>query len=338
MTQRRPAADRKAASLSAKGSLGATTSRASDAADEQLAANCVQRFLLPSLNVRGAIVKLGEAWRQMQAGRGESGQGYPVPVTKLLGEMAAVTALLASQMKQEGRLGFQMQIPGRIQLLLTDCDELLNLRGMARFAADLEVAGKPLHLEANGQLMMTLESAGMAQAYQSIVPLSGDSLATVFRHFFVQSEQQEAYLQLSANAESAAALFLQKMPTEGGVQDPGTGREAVVDADAWNRLTQLAATLSDEELQHLGSDVILRRLFGMEMAEHDLLLFPPRKINYHCPLDWEKIRDLLIAMGRSEVEELLDEQGEILIQDEMCNHDYRFKREDLADIFNFSVH
>ena len=73
----------------------------------------VHRFLFDHLDIRGAVVRLGDCWQQMQAGR-----NYAPPVAALLGEMAAVTALIAAQAKQESRLTFQLRSKGPISLLV----------------------------------------------------------------------------------------------------------------------------------------------------------------------------------------------------------------------------
>jgi molecular chaperone Hsp33 len=78
----------------------------------------VRRFLFEGLDIRGAFVRLDEVWQQMQADR-----GYAPPVARLLGEMAAVTALIAAQLKQAGRLTFQLRGEGAVKLLVIDCDE-----------------------------------------------------------------------------------------------------------------------------------------------------------------------------------------------------------------------
>ena len=51
----------------------------------------VRRFLFEHLDIRGAVVHLGDSWQQMQAGR-----DYQPTVAQLLGETAAVTALIAA--------------------------------------------------------------------------------------------------------------------------------------------------------------------------------------------------------------------------------------------------
>ena len=87
----------------------------------------VHRFLLEDLDIRGALVQLGPAWREMQARR-----HYAPAVRDLLGELAAVTTLIGSNLKNPGRVGFQLQGHGPVSMLVMDCDEQLRLRGMAR--------------------------------------------------------------------------------------------------------------------------------------------------------------------------------------------------------------
>ena len=137
----------------------------------------VRRFLFEGLDIRGAIVHLGDAWQQMQAGH-----DYQPTVAQLLGETAAVTALIAAQLKQPGRLTLQLRGNGPIQLLVMDCNEQLQMRGMARSNPVVLPAPVPELLGAHqgGQLLMSLDLPTARQPYQSYVPLVGDSIAAIF--------------------------------------------------------------------------------------------------------------------------------------------------------------
>ena len=114
----------------------------------------VRRFLFEGLDIRGAIVHLGDAWQQMQAGR-----DYQPTVAQLLGETTAVTALIAAQLKQPGRLTLQLRGNGPVQLLVMDCNEQLQLRGMARSNPVVLPAPVPdlLGVHQGGQLLMSLD-------------------------------------------------------------------------------------------------------------------------------------------------------------------------------------
>jgi hypothetical protein len=47
-------------------------------------------------------------------------------------------------------------------------------------------------------------------------------------------------------------------------------------------------------------------------------------VEYHCPYDEVKVKDMLRGLGREEVEAILAEQGAVVIRKEMCNHEYCF--------------
>ena len=275
----------------------------------------VRRFLFEGLDIRGAIVHLGDAWQQMQAGR-----DYQPTVAQLLGETAAVTALIAAQLKQPGRLTLQLRGNGPIQLLVMDCNEQLQMRGMARSNPVVLPAPVPELLGAHqgGQLLMSLDLPTARQPYQSYVPLVGDSISAIFEHYLEQSEQQPAGLWLAANEHAAAALFVQKLP----------GAD-VKDLDGWSRVQQLAHTVRKDELLGLEPQEILRRLF----AEENVRLFEPRAVTHDWPADPEKVATMLRSLGEDEVRAILAEHGEIVVHDDMSNHTYRFDAADVDALF-----
>ncbi len=279
--------------------------------------NQTQRFLLENLDIRGAWIGLDTAWQALCAGR-----DYPPPVSALLGEMTAVGLLLAANLKQAGRLTFQIQGTGPVSLLVVDCDEQLRLRGMARHAPAVTAAPVP-ELLGHGQLALTLDAVGLKQPYQSLVPLEGDTIAAIFEHYLTQSEQQPTRLILTARPDRVVGLFLQALP---GAPEK--------DPDGWNRINLLANTLKADELFDTAVTELLPRLF----PEDDIRLYDPRPISYHCPRDPEKIHAMLRSLGRAECEAALREQGEIHVHDDLCGHDYRFDGAALATVFEAPEH
>lgn len=275
-------------------------------------ASYVQRFLLEDLDIRGAVVRLTDVWQAMQHGR-----AYPEAVARLLGEMSAVSAVIAGNLKQPGRLTFQVSGHGPVSLLVIDCSEALNLRGYAK--AEGVLTGDSLgDLVGDGRLQLSLDVEGMDQPYQSLVPLEGDSIAACFEHYLAQSEQQPAGLWLAATEHAAAALFVQKLP----------GADAR-DLDGWSRVQQLANTVRNDELLGLEPQEILRRLF----AEENVRLFEPRAVTHDWPADPEKVATMLRSLGEDEVRAILAEHGEIVVHDDMSNHTYRFDAADVDALF-----
>ena len=265
--------------------------------------DAVHRFLLEDLDIRGALVQLGPSWTAMNAQR-----KYAPPVRKLLGEMAAVTALIGSNLKAPGRISFQLQGHGAVSMLVMDCNEKLQLRGMARSDLSVDAESRISGIEellGDGRLVLTLQPKSAQEPWQSVVPLAGDSIAAVFEHFLEKSEQQPA------------RLWLQKLPNAD-----------ILDPDGWDRIEALAATLRPEELL-LPPETLLTRLFH----EESVRLFPPREASWHCPRDEEKVRNLLLSLGREEVEAMLADAEIIAVEDEICGHEYRFDAGILDELF-----
>lgn len=273
----------------------------------------IQRFLLENLDIRGAIVQLTDVWQALQKNR-----AYPAPVSALLGEMAAVCTLITANLKQEGRITFQINGHGPVDLMVMDCDDRLNLRGYARCeGAPLYGTGLPA-LIGDGRLMLTLDTPDMREPYRSFVPVEGESVAQTFEHYLAQSEQQPAGLWLFANEHTAAGLFLQKLP----------GAD-LKDLDGWERVHHLAQTVKPEELLTLAPDELLTRLFHEETVR----LFDPRPVTHHAQLDWDKVRTMLCQLGETEVRSILAEHGEVVVSDELSNQHYRFTEAEIDTLF-----
>lgn len=275
----------------------------------------IHRFLLEDLDIRGALVQLGPSWAAMNSRR-----NYAAPVRDLLGELAAVTALIGSNLKAPGRLSFQLQGHGAVSMLVMDCNEKLQLRGMAKSGLSAEAAAHVKGIEellGDGRLVLTLQPKSAETPYQSVVPLTGSSVAAAFEHFLEQSEQQPARLWLAATENSACGLFLQKLPNAD-----------ILDPDSWDRIEALAATVQPEELL-LPPETLLTRLFNAE----NVRLYAPRQASWHCPRDEEKVRNMLLSLGREEVEAMLEDAEVIAIEDEICGHEYRFGAEIIDELF-----
>lgn len=273
------------------------------------------RFLLEDTDVCGAVIRLGSAWRKLTERR-----AYPVAVERLLGETAAIGVLLAGSLKEQARLTIQVRGHGPVSLLVIDCNEQLHIRGVAKYAQTVEEAPAPALL-GDGQLLLALDLPSAREPYRSIVPLSGGSMAEIFENYLEQSDQAASRFHLAVSPERTAGLFLQKLPTA-DQRDP----------DGWARITALAATLTSADLLTVPTDDLLSRLFH----EESVRLFPARSVACHSPEDWEKVRSMLRTLGRDEVYAALQERGEVVITDDLCNREYRFDRQAIDDLFRLS--
>jgi molecular chaperone Hsp33 len=273
----------------------------------------VQRFLFENLDIRGRLVCLTGAWQCMLQGR-----GYPEDIVTLLGHTTALNVLLGANQKGAGRVTLQVQGTGPVKLLVADCTAELRIRGMAHYEADEIGLESERELLGDGRMAVTLEDVKSGKFYQSLVPLEGETLEEIFAHYLSQSEQLPAYLRLYADGGAAAGLLLEKLPGADS-RDP----------DGWNRVTHFANTLTLQETRDVQPYDLLTRIFPEELMR----VFRLYAVEYHCPYDEDKVKDMLRSLGREEIESILAEQGEVVIRNEMCNHEYRFDAAAIARLF-----
>ena len=275
----------------------------------------VQRFLFENLDIRGRLVCLTGAWQRILDGR-----GYPEDIAALLGHTTALNVLLGANQKGSGRVTLQVQGSGPVKLLVADCTAELHIRGMASYEQDVEKFTSERSLLGDGRLSVTLEDVRSGQFYQSLVPLEGETLEEIFEHYLSQSEQTTAFLRLKADGGALCGLLLEKLPLA-DARDP----------DGWNRVTHLASTLTLDETRDVQPYDLLTRVFPEELMR----VFRLYAVEYHCPYDESKVKEMLRGLGRKEVEAILAEQGEVVIRNEMCNHEYRFDARAIAELFAF---
>ena len=94
-------------------------------------------FAVEPLDVRGRIVRLGASVDAIL-----SRHAYPAPISRVLGEAAALTVLLGASLKFEGRFQLQTKTDGPIEMIVVDFDAPDRVRAMARFDAERLTAGR----------------------------------------------------------------------------------------------------------------------------------------------------------------------------------------------------
>ena len=287
--------------------------------------DALQRFVFERARVRGELVRLDEAWREVRRRR-----EYPVAVRSALGELTAASVLLAATVKFDGG-GLVLQIQGGkpVDLLVVECQPDLTLRAMARWDGGLSALGPQptLHdLASGGRCALTIDPGPGRAAYQSVVPLEGRTTAQVLERYMARSEQIGTLLALAAGDDRAAGLLLQRLPDVGGKPQPDA------DPDLWNRVGHLAATLTRQELLELPGREILRRLFH----EEDLRLFESMPVRFACRCSRERVAGVIRMVGAEEVRHATAEKGEMTVTCEFCGHAYTFTRAEaeraLADV------
>ena len=292
----------------------------------------LQKFIFDNAAVRGELVDISATWREIQARH-----GYPVAVKRLLGQMVAAAALLSANLKFNGSIVMQIHGDGPVRLLVVECDADLRIRATAKLAPDAVIADDAgltalLNVTRRGRFVITLdplEKMPGQQPYQGIVPLDGDSVATVIENYMLRSEQMDTKLWLAADDKVSRGLLLQKLPRHSGKDDQTKQATEEEDLETWNRAVMLGQTLTQEELLSTGIETLLNRLFW----EETIRVFDPQHPQFHCSCTREKVGNMLKMLGQEEVESALADLGELGINCDFCGKHYAFDKVDCAQLF-----
>jgi molecular chaperone Hsp33 len=308
----------------------------------------LHKFLFDGLPVRGAIVRLTDAWTDILARRqaNTATGAWPPPVAELLGEMAAAGALMQSNIKFNGALVLQVFGDGPVKVAVCEVQPDLSLRATAKVLGDVGVSDRlPQLVNAHrqGRCVITLDPKDKfpgQQPYQGVVPLNGDhgeqlgKLSQVLEHYMLQSEQLDTTLVLAADGKVAAGLLIQRLPLEGegnlaGSMVSKANEDEIGLNEDYNRISILASSLQREELLELDVDTILRRLFW----EEKVLRFEPQTPRFACTCSRERVSNMIRSLGREEAESILAERGQIEVGCDFCGQQYRFDPVDAAQLF-----
>lgn len=281
----------------------------------------LQRFLFENISIRGELTQLTKSWQAIIASH-----DYPPVVRDILAQMLVAGVLLAATLKFNGRITLQIQGNGALPFVIAECTSEHAIRGLAHYSQEIKEANLK-SLVGDGQLAITLETDNSGERYQSIVELVGDTVADAIEHYLETSEQLSTRLWLSANNEVAAGLLIQTLPPE--LVDTENLDEIQNDADGWNRVKQLSATISDTELLSLNAQEIIHRLYH----EEDVRVFEVEPVFFRCTCSQERVGNMLRSLGREEVTSMIQEQSIISISCEFCNHPYSFDAIDAEQIF-----
>jgi molecular chaperone Hsp33 len=295
-------------------------------------------FAVSALDLRGRAVRLGPSLDIIL-----SQHNYPAPVARLVGEAAALTVLLGSALKSQGRFQLQTRSDGVVSMLVVDFEAPDKLRAVARFdetrLQDAVDAGRmsPAALLGKGHLAMTIETGLESSRYQGVVSLDGQGLEEAAHQYFRQSEQIPTMIRLAVGENlsgsghdwRAGGLMVQFLPHSierqkqadlhpGDAPAGASGQQDVFQEDeAWHEAQALIATVEDHELIDplLSSERLLYRLFH----QSGVSVFDAQSVRHQCRCSQERMEGLLRSFSREERRDMIGENGRIGVTCEFCS-------------------
>lgn len=306
-------------------------------------------FAVEALDVRGRVVRLGEAVDTLIARH-----GYPDPVARVVGEAAALTALLGSSLKFDGRLQLQTKTDGPVEMVVVDYDAPDRLRAFARFDADRVAQAASGGVRAgdllgHGHLALTIDQGPDMARYQGVVALEGQGFEAAAHQYFRQSEQIPTQVRLAVAEElngpegrayRAGGLLVQFLPTSpdrmrqadlspGDIPEGHPLRDAdpAGEDDAWVEARSLVETVADHELVDpaVSSERLLYRLFH----ERGVRVYDGQSLREACRCSRDRIMLVMRNFSADDRQHMVGDDGRIRVTCEFCSQGYDFDPEEV---------
>ena len=244
----------------------------------------------------------------------------------LLSEALTAVSLLGALQKERSRVSLQLECDGPVRGVFVDAEGgslrgYVKKPGLAVLGAEGTFHWRPLL--GNSGYLSVLRDLGEAEYYRSSVVLEAFELGRDLERYFAVSDQVESVVRIRtvpSGAEVlgvAGGLLVQKLPAG----------DAAALADAGRRLTAEAVDRALREANGSGP-ALLRALFPG--AELDVLA--KRPLDFRCGCSRERVHRALLALGRTELEDLLATEGQAEATCEFCTTHYVIPGDELRTL------
>ena len=271
--------------------------------------------------VKAAAIRSTEIVR-----RGAAIQGTTTTATAAFGRALTATSLLGNMQKvEDGSVTLQIKGGGPLGTVLAVSDNLGNVRGYVtnpQVDIPLREDGK---LDVGGAVgregtITVIKDLHMKEPYVGTIDLLGGEIAEDVAGYFVESEQIPTACALGVlvdrdqSVKAAGGYLIQLMP--GAAEDTIAKVEGGIMAAG-----AVSAILEKND----DPEAMLRTV----MSDFDLKILETCPVEYRCYCSRERVERALISLGRTELEQMLSEQGGCQLTCQFCDAVYEFTAEDI---------
>lgn len=243
-----------------------------------------------------------------------------------LGRAATIGAMMGAMLKGEEKLTIQINGDGPIGKIVIDA----NAKGVVRgYVTNPEV---DLPLNPNGKLdvanavgegyIYVIKDLGLKEPYRGSVPIISGELGEDFTYYFAHSEQTPSAVGAGVlvnpdnSIKASGGFIIQVLP---GIKDD----EVDIIENALATIPPISKLIEDG----LSPSEILKEIF-----KDKLQILETMDIKYECNCSRERIENLLISLGKEEIEDMIEKEGEAEIICQFCREKYHYNDEDLRII------
>lgn len=250
--------------------------------------------------------------------------------TAALGRTSTMGVLMGSNLKsKEDTITIQIKGNGPIGGITVVVNQELEVKGYVyEPKVDIPVRedGKLDVGRAVGQegFLYVIKDLGLKEPYVALSKLVTGEIAEDFANYFLISEQKNTAVALGVlvnkdGVKSSGGYMITAMP-DATEEDISKIEEALKKAKPVSQML-------DEEKSLLE---IVKEITGTE--EEDIQRLEELKPTYHCNCSEEKMEKALIAIGREELENIIQKDKKAEMRCQFCNKTYTFSEEELKKL------
>ncbi len=285
-------------------------------------ADYVVRMIAKEAGVRGFACVTTELVRE----GARRHQTSPV-ATVALGQALTAAALMGTLLKTRQRVALKFEGNGPLAKIITEAESNGSVRGyiaIPNVALPPQLGGYSLPSALGDEGFLTVvKDLRLRDLYHGIVPLQAGDIETDLAYYLNHSEQTPSMVtmgvQLDDEGQVAAAggILVQTLPPH---------QSAIVDVLA--ERAQEMPPISELLAEGQSPEDVLALLF----ANLNIKLLGQQPLFFQCTCSRERSLQALATLGREEIDDILAEEGEIVMDCHFCHEHYRFEREEVESV------
>lgn len=248
--------------------------------------------------------------------------------TAALGRTLTATSMMGLMMKNDNdKLTVIIKGGGPIGTILTTSDSKGTVKGY--------VSNPNVEVEdySNGKLnvagavgtegvVKVIKDLGLKEPYNGAYPLVSGEIAEDFTYYFAVSEQTPSVVSLGVltkenEVECAGGFIVQLMPD--ATEETINKLEENV-----KNLESITNMLKDKKTPEEILNIVLEGL--------NPRILDKCEVGFECECSKERVKKVLIAIGKREISQIIEEDSEVEIGCQFCNRKYKYTEDELIEL------
>lgn len=254
---------------------------------------------------------------------------YPT-ATAALGRVISGALLLSSTLKGRQKVVVQVAGDGPLKEVVAEADSLCRVRGYVK-RPHVHLGLKNSKLDVGGAVgkgfLNVIKDLGLKEPYRGTVPLQTGEIAVDLTYYLTASEQIPSavslgvYVDTDNSVKASGGFMVQALPDV---------KEETI--EYLEERLKGVRPVSSMILAGLGPKEIMEEAIGKPVK-----IIESREVMYHCPCTRERVLDAIIALGKKDMEEIVQKGESVDVQCRFCEKKYLVTPDELLSLLKTSV-